>query len=101
MKAERNVRTLDAVLCSLNRVLIAAITASLGFTLMSAHLKKAMTMSKFNQPTVLPEPKSQQQFYDELRNGVIEEVAKEIEKMQGFGNDTLSSFAIYIRRMKK
>ena len=58
-------------------------------------------MSKFNKPTVLPEPKIQQQFYDELRNGVIEEVAKEIEKMKIFGNDTLSSFAIYIRNMKK
>ena len=101
MKVERNVRSVDVALCSLNRVLTAAITASLGFILMNAHLKKAMTMSKFNQPTVLPEPKSQQQFYDELRNGVIEEVAVEIEKMKGFGNDTISSFAIYIREMKK
>jgi hypothetical protein len=101
MKVERNVRSVDVGLCSLNKVLIVAITASLGFTLMNAHLKKAMTMSKFNQPTVLPEPKSQQQFYDELRNGVIEEVAIEIEKMKVFGNDTLSSFAIYIRGMKK
>jgi hypothetical protein len=55
-------------------------------------------MSEFNKPT---EPKTQQQFYDELRNGVIEEVAKEIERMKVFGNDTLSSFAIYIRGMKK
>lgn len=68
---------------------------------MNAHLKKATTMSKFNQPTVLPEPKTQQQFYDELRNGVIEEVAVEIERMKVFGNDTLSSFAIHIRGMKK
>jgi len=57
-----------------------------------------LAMSEFNKPT---EPKTQQQFYDELRNGVIEEVAKEIEKMKVFGNDTLSSFAIYIRGMKK
>lgn len=55
-------------------------------------------MSEFNKPT---EPKTQQQFYDELRNNVIEEVAKEIEKMKIFGNDTLSSFAIYIRGMKR
>jgi hypothetical protein len=55
-------------------------------------------MSEFNKPT---EPKTQQQFYDELRNGVIEEVAKEIERMKIFGNDTLSSFAIYIRGMKR
>ena len=101
MKAERNVRSVDVVLCSLKKVLIAAITVSLGFTLMNGHLKKAMTMSKFNQPTVLPEPKTQQQFYDELRNNVIEEVAVEIEKMKVFGNDTLSSFAIFIRGMKK
>jgi len=101
MRVEKNVRSVDVVLCSLKKVLIVATTVSLGFTLMSAHLKKAMTMSKFNQPTVLPEPKTQQQFYDELRNGVIEEVAVEIERMKVFGNDTLSSFAIYIRGMKK
>jgi hypothetical protein len=45
-------------------------------------------------------PKTEQEFYDELRNGVIEEVAKEIEKMKGFGQDTISSFTIYIRNMK-
>jgi TolA-binding protein len=37
----------------------------------------------------------------ELRNDVIEEVAQHIEKLTGFGQDTVSSFAIYIRRMKK
>ena len=58
-------------------------------------------MSKFNQPTELLEPKTQQQFYDELRNGVIEEVAMSIERMRGFGGDTISSFAIFIRDMKK
>lgn len=55
-------------------------------------------MTDFNKPT---EPKTQQEFYDELRSGVIEEVAQHIEKMKVFGNDTLSSFAIYIREMKK
>ena len=45
--------------------------------------------------------KTQQEFYDELRNGVIEEVAQHIEKLTGFGQDTISSFAIYIREMKK
>jgi hypothetical protein len=54
-------------------------------------------MSEFNKPT---KSKTQQQLYDELRNGVIEEVAKHIEKLTGFGNDTISSFAIYIREMK-
>jgi hypothetical protein len=47
------------------------------------------------------ELKTDQQFYDELRNGVIEEVAQEIEKFTAFGQDTLDSLAIYIRRMKK
>ena len=45
--------------------------------------------------------KTQQEFYDELRNDIIEEVAVEIERMQVFGKDTLSSFGIYIRGMKK
>lgn len=36
-----------------------------------------------------------------VRNLVIEEVAQHIEKLTGFGQDTISSFAIYIRRMKK
>ena len=35
------------------------------------------------------------------RAQVIEEVAQHIEKMTGFGQDTISSFAIYIRGMKK
>ena len=34
------------------------------------------------------------------RNKVIEEVAQHVEKLKGFGNDTISSFAIYIREMK-
>ena len=46
-------------------------------------------------------PKSQEEFYNELRNGVVEEVAQHIEKLKGFGQDTVSSLAIYIREMKK
>ena len=34
------------------------------------------------------------------RNLVIEEVAKEIEKMKAFGPDTISSFTVHIRNMK-
>jgi hypothetical protein len=34
------------------------------------------------------------------RDQIIEEVAQHIEKMKGFGNDTISSFAIYIRSLK-
>jgi hypothetical protein len=58
------------------------------------------------QPSVkseesMSEWKTQQQVYDELRNDILEEVAVEIEKMQGFGKDTLDSFGIFIRGMKK
>ena len=45
--------------------------------------------------------KTQQEFYDELRNGVIVEVAQHIEKLTSFGKDTVSSLATYIREMKK
>ena len=60
-------------------------------------------MSRVKQENVKAQmqAKTQQEFYDELRNGVIEEVAQHIEKMKVFGNDTISSFAIYIREMKK
>ena len=34
------------------------------------------------------------------RNQVLEEVAKEIEKMTAFGKDTIGSFTAYIRGMK-
>jgi predicted sugar kinase len=35
------------------------------------------------------------------RDATIEEVAQHIEKLKGFGQDTVSSLAIYIRGMKK
>jgi len=35
------------------------------------------------------------------RDQVIEEVAQHIEKLKGFGQDTVSGLAIYIREMKK
>ena len=34
------------------------------------------------------------------RDQVIEEVALEVEKMQGFGKDTIDSLTVYIRNMK-
>ena len=34
------------------------------------------------------------------RNAVLDEVAKEIQKMTAFGQDTLDSFSVYIRNMK-
>jgi len=38
---------------------------------------------------------------EKIRNDSIEEVAKEIEKMTVFGKDTVDSFAVYIRGMKR
>ena len=35
------------------------------------------------------------------RDQVIEEVAQHVEKLVGFGQDTVSSLSIYIRDMKK
>ena len=35
------------------------------------------------------------------RNKVLEEVAREIEKMHAFEKDTMASFAAYIRGMKR
>jgi len=35
------------------------------------------------------------------RNEVLEEVAQEIEKFKGFGEDTIASFTIHIRNMKR
>lgn len=49
----------------------------------------------------MPEYKTQQQVYDELRNDILEEVAVEIEKMKCFGKDTLDSFGIFIRGMRR
>jgi hypothetical protein len=37
---------------------------------------------------------------DKIRNDAIEEVAKEIEKFDMFGKDTISSFTIVVRNMK-
>ena len=47
------------------------------------------------------ESKTAQEFYEELRNNVIEEVAQHIEKLTGFGNDTVDGLTIYIRGLKK
>jgi hypothetical protein len=58
--------------------------------------------SKVKQEIIKNLPiKTQQQVYDELRNDILEQVVVEIEKMQGFGKDTLDSFGIFIRGMKK
>ena len=69
--------------------------------LRDGYIEKAYeVLDDIGQSTEL-EVKTQQEFYDELRNGVIEEVAQHIEKLTGFGQDTISSFATYIRGMKR
>jgi hypothetical protein len=60
-----------------------------------------IAMSEFNKPTEPIASKSSQEFYDELRNKVIDEVITKIQKMQGFGKDTLDSLTVYIQGMKK
>lgn len=54
-----------------------------------------------NRKRQVEEYKTQQEVYDELRNDILEQVVVEIEKMQGFGKDTLDSFGIFIRGMKR
>jgi hypothetical protein len=54
-----------------------------------------------NRKRQVEEYKTQQEVYDELRNDILEHVVLEIQKMKGFGKDTLDSFGIFIRQMKK
>ena len=42
-----------------------------------------------------------QTFKQVVRNEILEEVAREIEKMHAFEKDTMASFAAYIRGMKR
>ena len=102
MKVVKNARiSAVAVHYLKTSVLTTAVAAIRSFTLTKRLLKKAMTMSKFNEPTNPPVFKSQQEFYDWLRNNVIDEVTVEIQKMQGFGKDTLDSLCVYVQGMKK
>ena len=38
---------------------------------------------------------------EKIRNDTIDEVAKEVDNMTAFGQDTISSFSVYIRSMKR
>ena len=42
-----------------------------------------------------------QTFKQVVRNETLEEVARDIEKMTVFGRDTIDSFTVFIRSMKK
>jgi len=61
--------------------------------------------SSFNRKRQIDQLEAEEAFDAQypiwLRNQVIEEVAQHIEKLKGFGKDTIDSFAIYIREMKK
>lgn len=65
------------------------------------HIESMNRVKKAFDEEMQMRAKTQQQVYDELRNDILEQVALDIEKMQGFGKDTLSSFGIFIRGMKK
>lgn len=65
------------------------------------HIEQMNRVKKSFEEEMQRRAKTQQQFYDELRNQVIEEVALHIEKLKGFGQDTIHSLAVYIREMKK
>jgi len=65
-------------------------------------------MSEFNKPTtqLTKQLEDAREAFDAMypiyvRNLAIEEVALHVEKLKGFGQDTISSLAIYIREMKK
>jgi hypothetical protein len=58
-------------------------------------------IESLNRKRQIEKSKTSQEFYDELRNNVIEEVAQHIEKLTGFGNDTVDGLTIYIRGLKK
>ena len=58
-------------------------------------------IESLNRKRQIEKSKTAQEFYDELRNNVIEEVAQHIEKLTGFGKDTVDGLTIYIRSLKK
>ena len=58
-------------------------------------------IESLNRKRQIEKSKTAQEFYEELRNNVIEEVAQHIEKLTGFGNDTVDGLTIYIRGLKK
>ena len=63
--------------------------------------RDAVTAALENAEIRVTELKKRFDALSASRNETIEEVARHIEKLTGFGQDTISSFAIYIREMKK
>jgi endonuclease III-like uncharacterized protein len=72
-------------------------------------------MTEFNRPTpedeafndieriskIRQEIIKRQMEPPQTRNNIIEEVALHVQKLKGFGKDTVDSLATYIREMKK
>ena len=63
--------------------------------------RDAVTAALENAEIRVTELKKRFDALSASRHETIEEVAQHIEKLTGFGQDTISSFAIYIREMKK
>jgi hypothetical protein len=63
--------------------------------------RDAVTAALENAEIRVTELKKRFDALSASRNETLEEVAVAIERMKGFGQDTISSFAIYIREMKK
>ena len=63
--------------------------------------RDAVTAALENAEIRVTELKKRFDALSASRNETIEEVAQHMEKLTGFGQDTISSFAIYIREMKK
>ena len=63
--------------------------------------RDAVTAALENAEIRVTELKKRFDALSASRNETIEEVAQHIERLTGFGQDTISSFAIYIREMKK
>jgi CHASE3 domain sensor protein len=89
---------------------VAAIGRAQRETLEDAAVRAAhKVMAEFNDTESLSSVKqeivrmtqSRETLLNMDRNKIIEEVAQHIEKLQGFGKDTIDSLAIYIREMKK
>ena len=63
--------------------------------------RDAVTAALENAEIRVTELKKRFDSLSASRNETIEEVARHIEKLTGFGQDTVSGLAIYIREMKK
>lgn len=64
-------------------------------------IERMSNIRKESVKMTMLKPKTAEEFYNELRNRVLDEVVQEVLKMTAFGQDTLSSLAIYIKEMKK